>query len=68
MHIKRRDLLEACRLAGVSMRDLETSPEGQLALQYFAEKRSGDTDLEWDDWLDEDLDIEVDEDDGPDPS
>lgn len=65
--IIRRDLLEACRLAGVSMKELETDPTAQLALAYLAEKRAGDTDLEFDAWLDEDLEIEVTQE-GPDPS
>lgn len=66
--IKRRDLIEACRLAGCGMGELETDPTGQLALAYLVEKRSGDTDLEFDAWLDEDLDVAVEEADSEDPS
>jgi hypothetical protein len=77
--IKRRDLLEACKLAHVTLNQLEDSSLGQLALTYLVEKRSGDTDLEFQAWLDEDIDLDEvsvagqpDEDDdgedGPDPS
>lgn len=67
--IKRRDLLEACTLAGCTMQQLETDPTGQLALAYLVEKRAGTTDLDFEGWLDEDLDVEVEVDDGgPDPS
>lgn len=50
------------------MKDLESSPEGQLALAFLLERRSGDTDLEFEQWLDEDLEVEVDVEDAPDPS
>lgn len=57
--IIRRDLLEACKIAGVPMQKLETDPTAQLALAYLADKRSGATDVDFDSWLDEELDIEV---------
>jgi hypothetical protein len=81
--IKRRDLLEACKLAKVTLNGLEDSSLGQLALAYLVEKRAGETDLDFDAWLDEDLDLddgvpgaggdgedddEDDDEDGPDPS
>lgn len=57
--LKRRDLIDVCRLAGCNMQELETDPTAQLALAWKVEQRAGDTDLEFEDWLDEDLEVEV---------
>lgn len=58
----RRDMLEIEKVTGVPAGALfktyegETHPTGTflLAAEYVAQKKSGDTDLSWDAWLDED--------------
>lgn len=61
---RRRDMLEAERVAGVPFSTLFVEHEGEqaatamgaLAMQYVVEKRSGATDLDFEDWLDEEPD------------
>lgn len=60
MKLSRRDLLEACKLSGCTMGSLSSDPLGNLAMMYLAEKRAGATDAEFDDWLDEDFEVEAD--------
>lgn len=58
--IRRRDMLEAERVAGKPFGQLFATVDGQqvatalgsLAIQFVLEKRNGVTDLEWDSWLD----------------
>ena len=67
--LNRRDLVTACELAKCSLDKLGSVPMGQLAMAYLAEKRSGTTELSFDEWLDDDFEIEVEEsNDEPDPS
>ena len=59
MAIKRRDLLDASRL--LAKHKLSKSGEMDtaalmLAVNYLAEKRDGETDLDFPTWLDEDFD------------
>ena len=68
MKLSRRDLLEACKLAGVSLGDLSTDPLGNLAMMFIAEKRAGETDLEFEPWLDEDFEVDVEVEEPSDPS
>lgn len=65
---RRRDMIEAERVAGVPFSTLFLEHEGEqaatalgaLAMQYVVERRSGATDLEFDDWLDgEPDDVEI---------
>jgi hypothetical protein len=67
--LKRRDLIEACKLGKVTLEQINKGdPTGQMALAYLMEKRAGDTDVDFDTWLDEDLDVEDVEDEELDPS
>lgn len=77
-NFRRRDMLEAERIAGEPFSKLFREEEdgeqvatalGSLAMQYVLERRNGETDLGWEDWLDEDADgVEVEEKEKPDPS
>ncbi len=66
--LKRRDLIVACSLAKITVAQLESDPTGQMALAYLVEKRAGDTDDDFETWLDSDLDVEVSEGETSDPS
>jgi hypothetical protein len=58
-NIKRRDLLDASRLLAkhnLSKPGEMDTPALMLAVNYLQEKRDGETDLPFPEWLDEDFD------------
>lgn len=59
MAIKRRDLLEANKLLAkhklVKPGEIDSTAL-MLAVSYLQEKRDGETDLDFDTWLDQDMD------------
>lgn len=75
MAMKRRDLLEASRLL-IKHRLVKAGEFDQTALMlaasYLSTKRDGETELEFDDWLNEDVQgdelPEDDDEDEPDPT